>query len=420
MSMKSKTASLFKIIGPGLLLAGAAIGVSHVIQATRAGAGYGFALIWVLILGCASKYPFMEFGPRYLAATGDDLITGYKKYGKSAYLTYLGVTLGTMFIIQAAIVLVTAGVAEYLFQLGWSPFVWSVVLLGTTALLLTIGQYAALDKTMKIIIVTLTLATLIATGLAFSPTNTERVLSTAVPSYWTVSGFFFLIAFMGWMPIPVDAAGWHSLWMKENAELTQTKITLRSARTDFNTGYLSASIIGLFFLLLGALMMFGTGEQFSTNGVEFSAQVIDLYQSSLGNWSGIIMAVAVFVTLLSTLITVVDAYPRVMQQYLKNASPQRDLAKFKSIYVIALWVIPLISLIILNALGKNFIVLVDFAASLSFLGTAILAYFNYRLVTQKSFPEEAKPSRAYRIYSLLCLAVLVSMALGYLYLSFFT
>ena len=37
-------------LGPGLLFAGAAIGVSHLVQSTRAGADFGFGLIWALIL----------------------------------------------------------------------------------------------------------------------------------------------------------------------------------------------------------------------------------------------------------------------------------------------------------------------------------------------------------------------------------
>ena len=33
-------------LGPGLLFAGAAIGVSHLVQSTRSGADFGFGLIW--------------------------------------------------------------------------------------------------------------------------------------------------------------------------------------------------------------------------------------------------------------------------------------------------------------------------------------------------------------------------------------
>ena len=68
MAIKTFKTSFLKSIGPGFLLAGAAIGVSHLVQATRAGADYGFVLIWALVLACVSKYPFLEFGPDMLQA----------------------------------------------------------------------------------------------------------------------------------------------------------------------------------------------------------------------------------------------------------------------------------------------------------------------------------------------------------------
>ncbi|MEM1002339.1 MAG: divalent metal cation transporter, partial [Bacteroidota bacterium] len=57
-----------KKLGPGLLFAGAAIGVSHLVQSTRAGADYGMGLLWALILVNLFKYPFFEFGARYTGA----------------------------------------------------------------------------------------------------------------------------------------------------------------------------------------------------------------------------------------------------------------------------------------------------------------------------------------------------------------
>ena len=48
----------YKKLGPGLLYAGAAIGVSHLVQATRAGALYAFDLALVILLINLIKYPF--------------------------------------------------------------------------------------------------------------------------------------------------------------------------------------------------------------------------------------------------------------------------------------------------------------------------------------------------------------------------
>ena len=66
--------SFLQSLGPGLLFAGAAIGVSHLVQATRAGAEFGFGLIWALLLVHLFKYPFFQYGPRYAAATGGNFI----------------------------------------------------------------------------------------------------------------------------------------------------------------------------------------------------------------------------------------------------------------------------------------------------------------------------------------------------------
>ena len=97
---------LTKILGPGLLYAGAAIGVSHLVQSTRAGANYGFELLLVLIVANVIKYPFFEFGPRYAAATGNNLITGYRYIGKWALALFAFLTVSTLFAIQAAVTIV--------------------------------------------------------------------------------------------------------------------------------------------------------------------------------------------------------------------------------------------------------------------------------------------------------------------------
>ena len=384
-------ASIFKNIGPGFLLAGAAIGVSHLVQATRAGADYGFILIWALILACVSKYPFLEFGPRYAAGTGNHLITGYKKLGVFPYWIYIIITVGSMFIIQAAVTIVTAGLAERLFGFGWSPFVWSIVILGSCIALLLVGKYPALDKSMKIIVTFLTLSTLAAV----------------------------VMAFMGWMPIPLDASVWHSIWTKEKSHQTKHKPSIKEAFLDFNVGYLSAVFIGILFFLLGVLVMFGSGTTFSGNSVEFSSQLVELYGKTLGEWSKPIISIAAFITMLSTTLTVTDAYPRVISE-LRN--PEKDTPKDQkekwNIYKISIFIIPVLSLSILFFLSGSFTLLVDFAAGLSFLSAPFLAWFNYKLVTGNHMKEEDRPGRNYRIFSLACFGLLVFFNLVYVYYNF--
>lgn len=414
------TFSIFKSIGPGFLLAGAAVGVSHLVQATRAGADYGLILIWVLVLACVSKYPFLEFGPRFAAGTGEHLITGYRRLGKFPYWTYIVITVGSMFIIQAAVTIVTAGLAERLFNAGWSPFVWSLVILLSCITLLLIGKYPALDRSMKIIVTFLTLATLAAVIMAFGAGSDIQIDRTAPSSLWTTAGIGFMIAFMGWMPIPLDAAVWHSIWTREKALHSKQELSVKGAFADFNIGYLSAAFIGLLFFLLGVLVMFGSGISFSANSVEFSGQLIDLYGTTLGAWSKPLIAVAAFVTMFSTVLTVTDAYPRVIGElWSPEKNKPEDLhAKWKT-YKISVFIIPVLSLSVLFFLSGSFTRLVDFAAGLSFLSAPFLAWFNYKLVTGDQIAEENRPGRSYRTFSLVCFGLLIVFNFVYLYYTFF-
>ena len=154
-------------LGPGLLYAGAAIGVSHLVQSTKAGAMFGYVLILVVILANIIKYPFFEAGARFTASTGKSLLQGYAALGKWATILVLLMTVSTMFTIQAAVTIVTAGLAQQLFGIDMSPVMWSGILLAFCMLLLLIGKYTLLDKAIKVIMVLLAVTTLIAVGASF-------------------------------------------------------------------------------------------------------------------------------------------------------------------------------------------------------------------------------------------------------------
>ncbi|GGE10366.1 Nramp family divalent metal transporter [Psychroflexus salis] len=272
----------FQNIGPGFLLAGAAIGVSHLVQATRAGAEYGWILITALLIACISKYPFLMLGPRYTAATGKNLIEGYKRLGKFQYYTYAVITLGSMFIILAAVSLVTAGIAAYFIPLEISLTSWCIMLLTLCFIILFLGKYSALDSSMKIIISLLSLLTFCAVIIAAIKVDHSKIMNTH-PSLTSMSSIAFIIAFMGWMPIPIDASIWHSIWTKEKSIQTGKKTSAQDAIWDFNIGYIAASAIGILFFMLGVLVMYGSGMEFSSSSVQFSAQLVNLYALTLGD-----------------------------------------------------------------------------------------------------------------------------------------
>jgi Mn2+/Fe2+ NRAMP family transporter len=172
--------------GPGLLWAAAAIGVSHLVQSTRAGAVAGFGLVGVILLALIIKYPFFEYGPRYAAATGSSLVEGYLRIGRWALWLYFAITLAMSVIIQAAVVMFTAFLVRFVFGLDWSLALTAGVVIALCALLLWMGRYKALDLAVKIILVVLAISTLIAAAVTFRHWPCGRV----APVHWCRSHSF--------------------------------------------------------------------------------------------------------------------------------------------------------------------------------------------------------------------------------------
>jgi Mn2+/Fe2+ NRAMP family transporter len=300
---------VIKKLGPGFLFAGAAIGVSHLVQSTRAGADFGFGLLWALLLINAVKYPFFEFGPRYASATGKNLIDGYRDLGKPVLYGYFIITFATMFTIQTAVTIVTAGIATSLFGVG-SIVVWTAIITGLCFTILIVGRYRFLDSLMKVVVLCLTLSTIIAVMLAFFKIETIT-LTQEFPI--KSASILFLITFMGWMPAPLDISIWQSIWTQEKNKLNTT-ISIKQSKFDFNTGYVMTVILAIGFLSLGALVLYNSGEVFSNKGGEFANQLIGMYTSTLGENTKIVIAIAALTTMFSTTLTTLDASPRVMNK----------------------------------------------------------------------------------------------------------
>ncbi|WP_435579745.1 NRAMP family divalent metal transporter [Gilvibacter sp.] len=396
-------------LGPGFLFAGAAIGVSHLVQSTRAGADFGLGLLWALLLINLAKYPFFEFGPRYAMATGESLLEGYKKLGRSALIAYFLITLATMFTIQTAVTIVTSGIASSLFG-GQDTTLWSAIITGICFLILILGRYRVLDSLMKIIIICLTISTLIAVSLALS--NSSNVSwQQQLPD--TAIGIGFLIAFMGWMPAPLDISIWHSMWTLEKKKITDS-ITPKQSRFDFNVGYVATVILAICFLLLGGLVMFGSGQQFSSIGGVFAGQLIEMYTVNLGEGTRYIIGIAALTTMFSTTLTTLDASPRAMARTTELLR-EREMPKAYLTWLIILVVGTTAVFVLLTRVEGLMGVLIEVATVLSFLTAPFYAGLNMRLVTSKHMPDEHKPSKPLYFLAWIGMITLIGFSIWYLF-----
>ncbi len=400
-------------LGPGLLWAGAAVGVSHLVQSTRAGANYGFYFIGILLLANFLKYPSFEFGPRYATATGKSLVDGYNKLGKWAIILYWILTVSTMFAIQAAVTVVTAGLVGNIFRINLSINIISTIILGVTMVVLILGKYAILDKLIKFIIIILSLTTIFAVIKGFSLGYHPNPEFIQTFNFTNVIDIGFLIAFIGWMPAPLDISIWSSFWSVAKQKDTGYKPTMREALFDFNIGYIGTIILALGFLSLGALVMYGTGEKFSPKGVAFAGQLIDMFTKNIGYWAYWIIAVAALTTMFSTTTTCLDAYSRVLTPT-TNLILNKKESKEGKLSVFWMSVVVMGSLILLFYFSTSMKFMVDLATTISFVTAPFFAILNYIVVTHKHMPEEAKPKPWLKVYAWIGIIALSAFSLFYI------
>ena len=291
---------LLKNLGPGLLFASMAIGTSHLVLSTKAGAQYGWIMIIPIILANVLKYPFFEFGVRYTNVTNKTLIEGYLNRGKGYLWFYAFITLISTFTILATLYVVTSGLFINLFKINDASV--SGVALGLfvfISALLIIGKYKFLETSLKLVVSVLFIALIVTTALVVFKGNVATADDFTPMPIFNEVGILFLIGLVGWMPTAVEASSWISLWTIEKFKITNTKLTLREALQEFNVGYLLTGLLAIFFMVIGWMTLYGTNTVISGNAVAFSDQLIQTFTTHIGEWTYAIIATAAFATIVA-------------------------------------------------------------------------------------------------------------------------
>ena len=426
--MTTKLVKTLSTLGPGLLYAGAAVGVSHLVMSTKAGASYQFIFLMLIPLVHVIKYPFYKFGPQYTALTGRNILHGYHDLGKWALAIYVIMTLLSMCLIQAAVTIVTSSIAIHFFGLQlpaeYLPHLPAIMVLLAAAIILYIGQYSVLDKVMKVIIIILSLTTLTAlTAVLLTAPGGLHHDATPVFSFYEYADIIFLAAFLGWMPAPMDISVWHSVWSEEANRNNGTRASLRKAMLDFRVGFFGTALLAMAFLSLGALVMFGSNEQPSAKGAVFAGQLITMYTDSLGDWAYPLIGVAALATMFSTTLTCLDAYPRTLQEsyYIwqgKGSHESRQGATtsiYRTILAAAVIGTIMIFLVIKNVSGAMGLI-VTIATIVSFVSAPIIAYINYKVMHGNTIKEADRPDGLMVFWSRLGIAIMALFSLAYLWL----
>lgn len=377
---RSTWKSKFKAMGPGILMASAAVGGSHIVSSTQAGAIYGWQLAIIVLLVNLFKYPFFRFGSQYTLQNNKSLIEGYKEKGKLYLWVFFIMNIFSAVVNTAAVGILAAAILYNIFPNGFGLSIsqLTTALIIVTLAMLLIGGYRFLDGLSKWVMTALTLATTLAVIIALFK-HREYAPDFTAPSPWQLTALPFIVSLMGWMPAPIEISAINSMWTVEKRKTA--KVSLTDGIFDFNVGYIGTAVLAFIFLALGALIQFGSGQQVKSASAAYIAQFINMYESSFGAWSRLLIAFIAFLCIFGTTITVIDGYSRANNETMRLLFGRKEASQ-KALNV---WMVftSIIGIIIVLLFAGDVATLMRFAMIASFLTTPVYAYLNYSLVNNK-------------------------------------
>ncbi|WP_371532156.1 NRAMP family divalent metal transporter [Psychrobacter sp. Arc29] len=367
----------WRIFGPGILMATAAIGGSHLISSTQAGAIYGWQLAIMIVLANVFKYPFFRFATDYVYDTGESLIAGYAKRSKVYLWVYFILSILSAVISTGAVSLIAAVILGFMLpaSLELSTMVLSMIIVAVSWFFLIAGHYKLLDGVTKWIMIALTAATVAAVVIAAGKPTVMAADFIAV-SPWNLATLGFIVALMGWMPAPLEFAAITSMWTSAKVKADHT--THKQGLLDFNVGYAVSAILALFFLSLGVFVQYGSGQEIELVGGAYINQLINMYTATIGEWSRLLVAFVAFMCMFGTTITCADGYGRANAECWRLLKGESEINKKQ----IAFWTTYAIGggLVIITFFTGQLGAMLKFAMISAFVSAPIFGWLNYSLV----------------------------------------
>lgn len=373
---KTQRINRWRAIGPGMVMASAAVGASHLVASTQSGALFGWQLLWLIVLVNVFKYPFFRFGVQYTLINNKSLIEGYQQKGQGWLIAFTLLNLIAAVVNTAGVLLLTASLLQYFIPGNLSLTVLCLILLGICLSILLAGHYRVLDGLSRLLMLTLTVCTFVALFIAWrnGPMAPADFVS---PSPWQLSALAFIVATMGWMPVPIELSAINSLWLRSKQKLTT--VSLSDGLFDFNLGYAIAVVLAVAFVALGALLQHGTEQPIAMASAAFAQQLVSMYATTIGEWSRLFIAFIAFMCMFGTTLAVLDGYARTLNESFSLMFKHQNAPKP---WALSAWTLlqaasgMAIILFFQTALSP----MLTFAMTLAFITTPFFAWLNFSLI----------------------------------------
>ena len=297
--------SIWRRLGPGLLVAATGVGAGDLATAAFTGRRLGVAVLWAVLVGAGMKYVLTEGLARHQLVTGHTVVeAALRRCGRwtgGIFLVYL--TLWS-WCVGAALVSACGAAGHALLPLfrdartGQIAFGVAHAALGGGLVLL--GGYRLFERSMKVCIGTMFVA-VVAAAVALWP-GTSSVLAGLVPTWSTVEGpsLSWTVALLGGIGGTVTILC-YGYWLREEGRCGVAEIP--GSRLDLAVGYGVTAIFGLAMVIIGSRIE-GTGR-----GARLILTLADRLEEPMGRTGRWVFLAGAWGAVFSSLLGVWQAVP---------------------------------------------------------------------------------------------------------------
>jgi Mn2+/Fe2+ NRAMP family transporter len=249
-----KPRSVLGALGPGLAVAATGVGAGDLMAALVAGADFGLAVLWAIVVGALLKLALNEGLARWQLATGSTLLEGWVRHLGRPFRLWFSVYLVLWSFIVAGGLLSACGVAAQALTGRGDAALWGVLHSAAAVVLVLRGRYALFERLMKGLIALMVL-TLVGSVALLAPPPAELATGLLVPRLPAGSAPA-LLGLMGGIGGSVTLLS-YGYWIAERGWRGEERLGL--VRLDLAVGYLLTGLFGAAMLVLAAVVL-GGGE----------------------------------------------------------------------------------------------------------------------------------------------------------------
>ena len=238
----------WKVVGPGLLVAATGVGAADLVATLIAGQKYGYALLWVAVLGCILKIILVEGAGRYSLSTQRSIFEGWRSLGLWTTIYFVPYIIIWGFVYGAAAMSSTALPLAAMFPMVPLPvFAIASGLIGLA--LVWFGRYAFFEKVCAVL-VALMFVTVVGAAVVTLP-NILDVLSGLVPRI-PDGAMINVLSVAGGVGGTITLAA-YGYWLTEKG--WDTPRWMRVMRLDNAWAYVMSGIFVVSMLIVGAELL---------------------------------------------------------------------------------------------------------------------------------------------------------------------